>query len=124
VTSRETKRWVIPKGWPWPSCADAASAAGEAFEEAGILGCVEKIPFGAYVYPKRLETGIYAFRVNVFLLWVEQVLDDWPERADRTRALFSADDAADAVQEVQLKAMLRALNDLPIHRKPAISSKF
>ncbi len=57
--------------------------------------------------------------VEVFLLWVEEVHDDWSEHADRTRAWFSLDDAANAVQEVQLKDMLRALNDLPIHQESA-----
>jgi 8-oxo-dGTP pyrophosphatase MutT (NUDIX family) len=116
VTSRQTKRWVIPKGWPWPNCTDHLSAAGEAFEEAGIVGGVETIPFGTYAYVKRLETGMVKYGVTAFLLWVEQIFDNWPERRQRTRAWFSPDDAANAVQEVQLKAMLRALSDLPIQR--------
>ena len=119
VTTRETHRWVIPKGWPWPTRKDFESAAGEALEEAGIAGRVEKIPFGTYVYTKRLETGVIESTVEVFLLWVEEVHDDWSEHADRTRAWFSLDDAANAVQEVQLKDMLRALNDLPIHQESA-----
>ncbi len=119
MTTRETHRWVIPKGWPWPTRNDFESAAGEALEEAGIAGSIEKFPFGSYVYTKRLETGVIESTVDVFLLWVEEVLDDWSEHADRTRAWFSPDDAANAVQEVQLQAMLRALNDLPIHRESA-----
>ena len=97
----------------------SSSAAGEALEEAGITGSIEKIPFGTFDYTKRLETGVIESTVEVFLLWVKEVLDDWSEHVDRTRAWFSLDGAANAVQEVQLKDMLRALNDLPIHRESA-----
>jgi 8-oxo-dGTP pyrophosphatase MutT (NUDIX family) len=38
VTSRETRRWVIPKGWPWPDRDDYVAATEEAREEAGVLG--------------------------------------------------------------------------------------
>ncbi len=42
LTSRDTGRWVIPKGWPM-NRQDAAYevAAREAFEEAGVRGTVE-----------------------------------------------------------------------------------
>jgi 8-oxo-dGTP pyrophosphatase MutT (NUDIX family) len=35
VTSRETRRWIIPKGWPKKGKLPHHSAAREAFEEAG-----------------------------------------------------------------------------------------
>ena len=38
VTSRETKRWVVPKGWPIRGAKPHTSAAREAMEEAGVLG--------------------------------------------------------------------------------------
>ena len=36
VSSRETKRWVIPKGWPMKGRKPHAAAAQEALEEAGV----------------------------------------------------------------------------------------
>ena len=48
VTSRETRRLVIPKGWPWPGVKDYKAAAEEAREEAGILGKIGKKPLGTY----------------------------------------------------------------------------
>ena len=41
VTSRETRRWIIPKGWPKKGKSPHHSAAREAFEEgwwARLLG--------------------------------------------------------------------------------------
>ena len=38
ITSRETRRWVIPKGWPIKGKSSAKSAAREAFEEADQKG--------------------------------------------------------------------------------------
>lgn len=33
VTSRDTRRWIIPKGWPWPGVEDWIAATEEAREE-------------------------------------------------------------------------------------------
>ena len=57
VTSRETRRWVMPKGWIEKRHSPAAQAAQEAFEEAGIRGRIAKAPIGEYAYPKRLANG-------------------------------------------------------------------
>ncbi|MEN9850080.1 MAG: hypothetical protein RL128_243, partial [Pseudomonadota bacterium] len=38
ITSRDTGRWVIPKGWPIDGLAPAQTAAREAWEEAGVEG--------------------------------------------------------------------------------------
>ena len=51
LTSRETRRWVIPKGWPIHGRKPSEVAAQEAFEEAGLLGTiVGKRPIGSYHY--------------------------------------------------------------------------
>jgi 8-oxo-dGTP pyrophosphatase MutT (NUDIX family) len=57
VTSRETRRWIIPKGWPKKGTSPHRSAAREAFEEAGVLGAVGRQPVGSFSYEKRLKTG-------------------------------------------------------------------
>ena len=38
LTTRQSKRWIIPKGWPIKGLRPAKSAAREAFEEAGVRG--------------------------------------------------------------------------------------
>jgi 8-oxo-dGTP pyrophosphatase MutT (NUDIX family) len=57
VTSRDTGRWVIPKGWPMKSKSRRAAAAIEALEEAGVEGEVGRQPLGAYIYDKVLPSG-------------------------------------------------------------------
>ena len=42
VSSRDTGRWIIPKGWPMDRETPAAAAAMEAWEEAGVRGRVYK----------------------------------------------------------------------------------
>ncbi len=48
ITSRDTRRWVVPRGNPISGKSPAESAAQEAFEEAGIVGAVEPEAIGHY----------------------------------------------------------------------------
>ena len=107
VTSRETRRWVIPKGWPWPDLADHLAAAEEAREEAGVRGRPRKRAIGSYAYDKRLKDGAKPVHVDIYLLIVTRELDTWPERRERTRAWFTPEAAADAVSEPDLQELLR-----------------
>ena len=110
VTSRETRRWVVPKGWAEEGLAPAELAAKEAFEEAGALGTVSPEPIGSYRYRKRLKAGRrVACEVGVFPMRVERLLEDWPEAAERERRWFSAREAAERVDEAGLADMLRRL---------------
>jgi 8-oxo-dGTP pyrophosphatase MutT (NUDIX family) len=109
VTSLQTRRWIIPKGWPWPGQQDCASAAAEAHEEAGVLGEVREVSIGSYTYEKRRPSGRVPVRVAVFLLEVKEELEAWPECKRRRRAWFTLDAAAEAVQEPELKALLLEL---------------
>jgi 8-oxo-dGTP pyrophosphatase MutT (NUDIX family) len=107
VSSRETKRWVIPKGWPIKKLDPAASAAREAFEEAGVVGVIDGDPVGVFHYSKRLSDGVELFcRVLVFPMVVALRLDEWPEKGQRALQWFSLVGAADAVDEPELKALI------------------
>ncbi|MDX9861451.1 MAG: NUDIX hydrolase [Rhodospirillales bacterium] len=90
ITSRTRKRWILPKGVVEPGLTAAASAANEAFEEAGVRGRVAEPSLGSFTYAK--WGGICS--VEVFAMAVDDVLDDWPERAERTRRWMSPADAA------------------------------
>src|SRR5271170_7842981 len=57
VTSRETGRWIIPKGWPAKGKAPHKSAAREAREEAGVVGKINLRSVGSFSYEKRLKGG-------------------------------------------------------------------
>src|ERR1700730_14184731 len=82
VTSRETGRWVIPKGWPKRHKAPYACAAREALEEGGVVGEVGGLPIGSYSYKKRLKRGkVVVCQVEVFPLEVKRLKKTWPEKA-------------------------------------------
>jgi 8-oxo-dGTP pyrophosphatase MutT (NUDIX family) len=110
VTSRETRRWVLPKGWAEKRLTGPELAAKEAFEEAGLVGEVAPDPVGSYAYLKRLPGGrALACDVDVFPMRVERLLDDWPERRQRERRWFTFAEAAMAVEEGGLVALLLRL---------------
>ena len=111
LTSRDTRRWVIPKGWPMKGKRPHAAAAREALEEAGVTGHVGKRPMGAYSYVKRLKNGApLECVVDVFPLRVAGQRTHWPEQAERTARWFPIEEAAQAVQEPELQALI---GDLP-----------
>lgn len=110
VTSRETGRWVIPKGWPKGRMKASQVAAEEAFEEAGLIGEIADKPHGSFLYAKRLDDSrSKRCRVEVFLLAVSQELDDWPEKLQRRREWVSPSQAATHVAEKGLQKLLRNL---------------
>lgn len=103
ITSRETRRWVIPKGWPEKKLRPMEVAAREAFEEAGLIGRIGKEPFTSFRYEKRLPSGkTTACVVQTFLFEVQQELDEWPEKGQRERRWMSPGEAALLVSEAGL----------------------
>jgi 8-oxo-dGTP pyrophosphatase MutT (NUDIX family) len=110
VTSRETKRWVIPRGNPIRGLSPAQAAAQEAFEEAGVTGAMVAEPIGRYNYGKRRRDGsVVPAEVEVYALEVEVEREEWPERHQRERRWFAPEEAAAAVDEPGLAALLRSL---------------
>jgi 8-oxo-dGTP pyrophosphatase MutT (NUDIX family) len=112
VSSRETKRWVIPKGWPMKGRKPHAAAAQEALEEAGLVGKIEKTPLGSYHYTKQMRNGAGILcRVDVFALDVQRQRKTWRERDERITRWFPIDEAADAVREPELAKLIRTFID-------------
>lgn len=109
VTSRESRRWVIPKGWPMKGRKPFEAAAREAYEEAGLRGAVGKRPIGFYLYQKRLRNlDTVLCQVKVFPLEVRKQLKDFPEARQRDLRWFTPVEAAEAVSEPGLAALIRA----------------
>lgn len=107
ITSRETKRWVLPKGWPMEKREPHTAAAQEALEEAGIVGEAEAAPCGLYRYRKRIKTGAYVTcEVEVFPLRVREERRRWREKSQRIRKWFPIREAADLVHEPELKVLM------------------
>jgi 8-oxo-dGTP pyrophosphatase MutT (NUDIX family) len=108
VSSRETRRWIIPKGWPMAGRSGSAAAGIEAMEEAGLLGVLSKEPIGQYFYEKRFSRYVQTCRVEVFSLRVVRQRDDWPEKHERSTQWFCAEEAKELVSEPELNALIGA----------------
>ncbi len=114
ITSRDTGRWVIPKGWPISGLAPAASAAREAWEEAGVRGEAATEALGLYTYDKIMKTtDALPCAVAVFPLRVGELAAKFPERKERRRKWFAAAKAAKKVAEPELRDLFRTLADDP-----------
>jgi 8-oxo-dGTP pyrophosphatase MutT (NUDIX family) len=107
LTSRATKRWIIPKGWPMKGRKPWEAAAKEALEEAGIVGLMRKKPIGHYTYFKRRAAHFDLCHVDVFLLMIDKQRKKWRERGQRQAQWFTFEEAADRVSEQGLAAIMR-----------------
>lgn len=113
VTSRETRRWVIPKGWAEKGVAPHDLAAREAYEEAGLEGEIGREPIGSYRYTKLIRgkkaTKAVPCEVVVYPLAVSRQLESWPERGQRDTRWFTPGEAAMLVEEGGLVSLLLSL---------------
>jgi 8-oxo-dGTP pyrophosphatase MutT (NUDIX family) len=103
VLSRGGKRWGIPKGHIEPGHTAAEAALCEAWEEAGLLGSLHREPVGSYLYEKAGRV----YHVTVFLMEVDEVADDWPERQRRPRRWLRPAQALARVEQAGLCQLLR-----------------
>lgn len=107
VTSRETKRWILPKGQPERDLAPHQVAEQEAYEEAGVIGTVFRTAFATFDSFKRLKNGKeLPCAIQVFLLEVTHELGAWPEQHERERCWMSPGEAALKVTEGGLVRVL------------------
>jgi 8-oxo-dGTP pyrophosphatase MutT (NUDIX family) len=104
ITSRNGKRWVIPKGLVDPGHTAGECALQEAWEEAGLVGTLEPQPVGSYLYDKYGGTC----HVTVFLMHVTEVLDSWPEGDFRERVWVSPAVALQRIGDPGLADVLRS----------------
>ncbi|RMF40731.1 MAG: NUDIX domain-containing protein [Alphaproteobacteria bacterium] len=122
VTSRDTGRWVMPKGWMMDGKKPWAAAEIEALEEAGAVGRISRQPIGSYHYDKLMPDGTAVrCRVRLFPMIVEKLKRNWKERDERKRRWFSPKSAARAVQEKELAELLRRLGS-KADREPALKA--
>lgn len=112
VTSRRTRRWIVPKGWPVDGLQPPACAAVEALEEAGVCGQVEQRPIGHYRYLKHHKSRpSEPCKVEVYALRVTQQRRSWAEGAERERRWCTVADAAEAVDEPLLRLLILELEE-------------
>lgn len=111
ISSRETGRWVIPKGWPMKGRSGPEAAAIEAWEEAGVKGEIAEAKLGHFTYDKILkrdskDQSAQPCIVDVFPLEVSKLAPEFPEQRQRRRKWFAPEAAARKVAEAELKALL------------------
>jgi 8-oxo-dGTP pyrophosphatase MutT (NUDIX family) len=107
ATSRETRRWVIPKGWPMKGRKPHITAALEAMQEAGLHGKIERKKIGDYSYNKRLKSDLLvACMVDVFPLQVLRQRNKWREQNQRIIHWFPFKIAAAQVDEIELRDLI------------------
>ncbi|MFT4149867.1 MAG: NUDIX hydrolase [Paracoccaceae bacterium] len=118
ITSRDTGRWILPKGWPMSHLCPAEAAAQEAWEEAGVEGAVSPDSVGFYSYDKAMKSGALPCMVAVFPLRVARLADRFPEAGQRRRKWFDAAKAARKVAEPELRVLLNAVGEDPALLNP------
>src|SRR5262249_4476860 len=108
VTSSSGKRWVVPKGLIDPGKTAAEIALQEAWEEAGLVGVLDRDPVGSYLYDKYGGTC----HVTVFMMHVTEAADSWPEQNVRQRNWFKLPHALERIEDRGLREVVRfALKD-------------
>jgi 8-oxo-dGTP pyrophosphatase MutT (NUDIX family) len=122
VSSLESRRWIVPKGWPMKGRSASEAAAREAFEEAGVKGEIAQAPLGAYTYDKRKKNGsVLRCDVDVFPLEVRKQAANWPEKALRTQRWCSWREAAELVDDAELGDLIRAFAASPLRADQGVS---
>lgn len=111
ITSRDTGRWILPKGWPMRGKSEAEAAVQEAWEEAGVKPAnVTGEAIGSYAYDKVLENGLpIPIETFVYPVEVEELAKSFPESKERRRKWMSPKQAANLVDEPQLQTLLHDL---------------
>lgn len=108
ISSRDTGRWVIPKGNIEKNEPLYKCARREALEEAGVSGRVGKKAIGYYTYLK--DAVKPPFIVSVFSLEVESVIGTFKEAGKRNFIWVPPSEAVVLVDEPELKGMFRSIS--------------
>jgi len=107
ITSRNQQRWIIPKGVIEPGSDALETASRETVEEAGVEGYLSPEPVGHYQVDKWGGTC----DIEVYLLEVSKVLENWPEQAMRERRWMSVETALAEVHSEELRRLLARVPD-------------
>ncbi|HEY3776609.1 MAG TPA: NUDIX hydrolase [Rhizomicrobium sp.] len=107
VTTRRTRRWIVPKGWPEAGLLPHQCAAREALEEAGVEGDAAPRPLGAFAYDKHRKSGeSLACTVLVFPMEVARQRRNWPEKSARETRWCTTEMALELVGDPGLRRLI------------------
>ena len=108
VTSQTRKRWIFPNGNIEKGETGAQAAAREAFEEAGVKGCIDKKHTINATIGKSATDGIEDVAVEFFALEVLKQTDKWPEKNERKRRWLTLEKAQSMIKDEDFKAVIAA----------------
>lgn len=107
VTTRNTQRWIVPKGWPLAGRTPRECAALEALEEAGVQGEMAAETLGSFNYNKLRKSGeIVPCKVHVFAMEVLHQHRKWAEKRARETRWCSLEEALAHVTEPGLRRLI------------------
>ena len=106
ITTRQTRRFTLPKGWRMKGKSNHKAARIEAMEEAGVTGKIAAKPIGSYFYWKRTARCFIPIKVIVYPLEAKRTFAHWKERRERLRKWLRPSDAALLVDEPELITLL------------------
>lgn len=111
ISSRDSGRWILPKGWPIDGLNAPDAALQEAWEEAGVKPAnISRDPLGQYEYEKRMDGDVPVdVDVQVYRVDVDKLSDSYPEADERNRKWVTLEEAVEMVDEDSLKELLRQL---------------
>ena len=96
VTSRKGESWILPKGNRAKKRSDRLQAKREAFEEAGLQGVLNCKHYDFNSFEKSKNLRIYTMRVKT-------ILNDFPEKSERSRIVTTFDRAEKMVKQEYLE---------------------
>ena len=96
VTSRKGESWILPKGNRAKKRSDRLQAQREAFEEAGLQGSMNCKHYDFNSFEKSKNLRVYTMRVKT-------ILNDFPEKSERSRIVTTFDRAEKMVKEEYLE---------------------
>ncbi|ABD86693.1 NUDIX hydrolase [Rhodopseudomonas palustris] len=109
VTTRNKRRWSVPKGWPIKHHSPHQTAEIEAREEAGLEGSAHPRPVGRFKHRRVKRGEPVTCEVRLFPMQVIKQHEMWPERLQRERRWLPAGNAAAMVHKRGLKKAIRSL---------------
>ena len=119
VTTRNTGRWIMPRGWPTHKNTPAQGAAIEAYEEAGVKGIAHPNSIGAYSYDKPMGDGVMPVMVVVYAIRVTETKKVWPEKKERKRKWMSPKKAAQHMDELGARQIVARFDPTSLDIAPS-----
>ena len=105
VTSRDEGKWILPTGKHEKKRSDREVAVIEAFEEAGVVGKIDK------KFCKSLHlaspSGKKKRKTTLYLIRVDKQLKQWPEKNQRRRVMVELENLGRYIADKKLKKLLK-----------------